>query len=62
LNKVQLVITLNQDGSVTAAGPIDQKLMCYGMLELAKDAIRDFKPAGIIAAPPGVQLNQPTGS
>lgn len=37
---VELVITLTSQGEVGVRGPIDQLLVCYGMLELAKDAIR----------------------
>ena len=46
--KPQLIITQNTDGSVTVSGPIDQKMWCYGMLEMARDAIKDFKPSPII--------------
>lgn len=27
---------------VTATGPIENKVLCYGMLESARDAIKDF--------------------
>lgn len=37
---LELVITLTPEGQVGGRGPIDQLLVCYGMLELAKDAIR----------------------
>lgn len=49
---IQLTITLDpQTNQINVAGPIDQKTLCYGMLESAKDAIRDYcaKPAsGIV--------------
>ena len=37
---VKLTITVLPDGHVEVEGPIDNKVLCYGMLECAKDAIR----------------------
>ena len=39
-----LTITLNADGSVAVSGPLPDRVLCYGMLEAARDAIRDFRP------------------
>ena len=39
---IQLTITLQDDGQVQITGPIEQLLVCYGLLEAAKDAIREF--------------------
>ena len=44
MNEVQLVITLKGVAGVEVHGPIADKVLCYGMLEMAKDAIREFKP------------------
>lgn len=30
------------DGQVRVAGPVGDKLVCYALLEAAKDAVRDF--------------------
>lgn len=38
----KLTITQRADGSVYVEGPIKNLLLCYGMLECAKDAVRDF--------------------
>ena len=39
---VQLVITLDQaTGAIQVSGPIEQPMLAYGLLELARDAIRD---------------------
>ena len=35
----QLVITLQPNGHIQVQGPLDNKLACYGMLEMAKEAI-----------------------
>lgn len=38
-----LVIELNvATGAVSATGPIGEKLLCYGMLDCARDGIRDY--------------------
>ena len=36
-----LTVTLTDNGRVTVSGPINNKILAYGMLEAAKDAIRD---------------------
>ena len=38
---LQLTITLTAAGQVSVSGPLENSLICYGMLEAAKDAIRD---------------------
>ena len=44
-NIVTLVIVLNETThELSMNGPINDKLKCYGMLELAKDAVRDWRP------------------
>ena len=40
-----IVLTITWDGPgnpVSVNGPIQDKMLCYAMLELAKDAIREF--------------------
>ena len=39
--KVQLVIEMDPQGNVSVTGPIANKLLCYGLLESARDAIKD---------------------
>lgn len=45
--QVQLVITAEvvdgMIGGIKIGGPVGNKGLCYGILELAKDAIRTFK-------------------
>jgi len=41
--EVQLIVTLNTvNGQVSVSGPIQNKILCYGLLEAAKDAVRDY--------------------
>ena len=43
MNKVLLTITYEPGMPVQVTGPIQDRMLCYAMLEMAKDAIRDFK-------------------
>jgi hypothetical protein len=48
MNKVQLIITMDDAGNVSVSGPIENKLLCFGMIELAKLAIQNYVPSPII--------------
>jgi hypothetical protein len=37
-----LTITQTEDGRLTVNGPIANKVLCYGLLSAAQDAIRDY--------------------
>ena len=52
---IELKITLDQSG-LRVEGPIQDKLVCLGLLELAKDAVKEFKASPIITSPPLPQL------
>ena len=54
MDGVTLVIRV-VDGRVQITGPIQDRVLCYGLLELAKDALRSApqQPAG------GLQLPTP---
>ena len=38
---IEILITLHDTGQLTITGPIQNKALAYGLLELAKDAIRN---------------------
>lgn len=41
---IQMVITFNPNtGAVQVTGPIQNRTLAYGMLEMAKEAVYDFK-------------------
>lgn len=40
--QVRLVITLEDDGRVNINGPLRQKLLCIGLLEMAKETVQDY--------------------
>lgn len=55
--EVIMSITINvmDDGKVGMVGPLHDKVMCYGMLEVARDIVHDHKaerPSGIMVVPP----------
>lgn len=39
--KAQLVLTLRANGNVEVSGPVENRLLCYSILEFAKDAIQE---------------------
>jgi len=54
--QAELRITLTADGQVQVSGPIGQLVLCYGLLEAARDAIQKHaaqKPKGGIVAARG---------
>ena len=55
-DKLTLTVTMHPNGKVEITGPIANKGVCYMILELAKDAIRDFKVEDqrIVTAAPNV--------
>lgn len=42
--QVELRITFSNEGEIRVHGPIHDKILCFGLLELAKDAIKNYKP------------------
>jgi hypothetical protein len=62
MQEVTLTITMNmQNGQVSVSGPIDNKLMAYGMLASAKDAIYDYgKQQERLVQPAPANYNLPT--
>jgi len=55
-----LTITIEDGKSPEVTGPLNNKLVCYGMLELARDLIKDYKPQEIIPVS-GFQLKRENG-
>lgn len=53
---VRLVIEMTQAGVVTVTGPVESKVVCYAMIELARDAIKDHKPSLIQPASAAPQV------
>lgn len=51
----EIVIRLQPGGGVSVSGPLDQKLVCLGMLALAENAVHNFRPNpnGLVMPPAG---------
>ena len=43
--RARIAIVLDANGNVQVSGAIDNKLVAYGLLEAARDAIRDYHEA-----------------
>lgn len=41
----EMIIRLSDDGQVQVTGPIQNKILAYGMLEITRDAIRESADA-----------------
>ena len=57
---LEVRILVNDEGGLSVQGPIDNKLMIIGILEVAKDAVytyhREQKDKKVQLAPPGTVL------
>lgn len=42
--KHQITITVDDKGKLNISGPLQDKILMLGLLELAKDAVLNFKP------------------
>jgi hypothetical protein len=63
VKSIELVIQLNIDGSggqsIGLKGPLNDKVLCLGMLEMGKDAILNAKPdsgIAVVQSSPGGKL------
>ncbi len=46
--KVQLVITMEENGHINVNGPIENKILCFGLLKIVEKIIMDFQPPKVI--------------
>lgn len=54
--RAQIVLTLDHAGRLNVTGPIKDAILCYGMMELAKDVIKTYNAAH--RAEPAVMVPQ----
>jgi len=54
--EVTLTIRMIPGQQPQVTGPLANKILCYGMLEIARDAIKDFKAPEVIPVS-GFQIN-----
>jgi hypothetical protein len=53
-NRVELLIAVTEQGQVLVTGPIHDKYMCYALLGIARDIIKDTCDAQAAAAQPKI--------
>jgi hypothetical protein len=54
--KLTLTITLEEDNRVSVDGPLDNRILCYGLLKMAEEALYEYgknsqkriQPAGVM--------------
>jgi len=46
--KTTIIIEVTEEGKVSMNGPLENKVLCYGLLEVAKDLVRNHQPSPII--------------
>jgi len=54
---VKLIIELGDNQKITIAGPLENKLLCFGMLEWGKILVKEYEPKRVITptlVPPGM--------
>jgi len=39
---MRIALTIDENGKPNLEGPIDNKVLCYGLLELAKDVLNEY--------------------
>ena len=44
MSKISLLIELGDNGSINVTGPLHDKILCYGLIELAKQTIEKAIP------------------
>ena len=45
MSRIELTVLLDEEGGVSVRGPVQDKVLCYGLLEGAKDAIKAWHEA-----------------
>lgn len=55
---IKLEIVLDDKGAVNVSGPLEDKILCFGLIELAKTVITTYKARenNIIKVPPGAKV------
>lgn len=54
---LRMTIDVNDEGAVSVTGPLENQLICYGLLEVARDAIQTH-----VAKQQAAKIRPPTQS
>jgi hypothetical protein len=55
---IRLVITMVPGQQPRIEGPLQDKMLCYALLEVARDAIKDFKAPLVVVPSPVIDLKK----
>ena len=56
---ITITITMSPDGKINVNGPLENKIVFFGLLEIAKETCTKYNDAaasGIVAPPPGLVI------
>lgn len=56
---IELTIRMSQKGEIQVGGPIENKILCLGLMELAKKVIINYEPSKIQIAKTLLPQGQP---
>jgi len=62
MERPKLIVEFKENGSISVNGPIGDKVLAYGMLEAAKDAIREYNVAQQRLVQPATVIPFPSGN
>jgi len=62
MERPKLIVEFKENGSISVNGPIGDKVLAYGMLEAAKDAIREYNVAQQRLVQPATVIPFPAGN
>lgn len=60
--KVVFTITLQPDGRVDINGPLENKVICFGLLTIAQHLVHEYRKPGAIQVPRLVNPGLPPGN
>ena len=49
--KTEIKIILEDNGEINVIAPLAEKILCYGLLEIAKDLVRNYEEESKIVKP-----------
>lgn len=53
----KIVIEMDAAGRIRVGGPLDDKILCYGLLEVARQTIQAHQPTPQIAKPSAGEID-----
>jgi hypothetical protein len=60
--KITMTIDVGEDGRLRVSGPLHDKVLCYGLLEAARDVVREAKIESGLLTPTGLHVVPGSGN